>query len=62
MTETANVTIRLSKQYKDFLERVAKSRFISLSALLKQGSLLWLEKHEIDYSPYVETDFSPSTD
>ena len=58
MTESANVTIRLERDYKEFLERVAKSRFISVGSLFKQGSLLWLEEHGIDYSQYVETDFS----
>lgn len=62
MEESANVTIRLEKKYKEFLERAAKSRFMSLSSLLKQASLLWLEKEKIDYSEFIESEFRSNRD
>jgi hypothetical protein len=44
-TETENVTIRMSKELKDLLNESARVQFISVSALLKQGAMLWLKNH-----------------
>jgi hypothetical protein len=57
--ESANVTIRLDKKFKRFLEAAAKSRHISVSALFKQGAICWLEKEGISHSEFVKIDYNP---